>query len=224
MIADALVKEMTGWRALRLVDSDRLRRLTEIDCVAVVGSTATGKSTLISAVRAADLPGVEVPVRFVTRPPRLNEEDRENVHVAPEAFARMEGQGELGLSWARTLEGDREERYGFPPPSAGRLPVYSGNNALYERADTIRPPSALTGALFVGVFAPDAVREARFRHRSPDLWEAGRAEALARLADPPERVLAHVQMVVENHGPLEGAAREEIVRLCAWLAARRGRL
>jgi dephospho-CoA kinase len=167
--------------------------------VVVVGASGAGKSTLVAAVRGAGLPSVDVPRRIVTRAPRGDGplESLENEHVSHEEFARRVHAGLIALHWERHMDAGRVERYGFPPPRPGVLPVYSANNSI--------PP--VSGAFVVGVVAPDAVREARIRKRSPGLAPA---EVAHRLADS---ALPACHALLENHGALEELAQREIVRL-----------
>ncbi len=216
----ALLAELGQARALRVPDPDRLLALGAIDCVVVMGASGAGKSTLVRAIRTAALPAVEVPRRFVTRPQRADDDEEENLHVASDELERRAQHGELGLHWARPMEGARVERYGFAPAAPGMLTVYSGNNALHTNAASVRPPGALAHAFFVGVYAPDPTRAARLWKRSPELWQEARAELAYRLADAAEQVLPQMHVVVENHGELEEAARRETVQLVARLAAR----
>ncbi len=175
------------------------------------------------AVRASDLVksgAVEAPPRFVTRPARAGDDARESVHLSREEFDRREREGSLGLRWERPMEGGRVERYGFPAVAAGRLPLYSGNNALYAHAGRVRPVGILRRALFVGVFAPDEVRQRRLCARSPDLCRDRPEEVRHRLADAAEAVRPHVHVVVANHGDLENAAPTEMVALVAAVGCR----
>lgn len=217
----ALVAQIDASRSLRLGDEAALRGLASIDAVAVVGATCAGKSTIVDAIRASALAGgggrFEIPTRYVTRPKRGNDSTVENVHVSPDEFEALVRRGDIGLHWVRQLEPGRAERYGFAPATPGRIPVYSGNNALYANAASVRPPRALARALFLGVAAPDEVREARLRRRSPDLVAERPDEVVHRLADSSSNVVAHVHVVILNHGDLEPVAGAETVALLGIL-------
>jgi hypothetical protein len=118
------------------------------------------------------------------------------------------------------LEPGRIERYAFASPAPGMLPVYSANNAIYLEGN-VRPAGALDGALLVGVFAPDAIREQRLRTRSPGLWRDRPDEARARLAEGADLMRTHVHAVIENHGRFEQAAAADMVALVALVGAAR---
>src|SRR5262249_34851639 len=142
--------------ALRVPDRARLDGAgggAAIDRVIILGASGTGKSTLLDAVRAAALPGVAVPVRFVTRPRREDDAASANVHIGRDEFERRVQAGAIDFHWVRNLDVGREERYGFAPVDAGTLPVYSGNNALYQRRAGVCPAGALDRALLVGIVA-----------------------------------------------------------------------
>lgn len=217
----AAILELVGrCQALRVPDRARLLRLAAADAIAIVGATGAGKSTIVAAIRAAATPPVTVPLRYLTRSPRENESPAENVHVSDAEFAQRAADGRVALRWERVMEGGRRVRYGFGPATPGAFPVYSGNNALWANAASVEPTGALDRVLVVGVTAPDAVREQRFRRRSPDLWRDAPGEASFRLAEPSDAVLPHVHLVLENHGALEAVAGEEAVALVRLVAGR----
>lgn len=173
-----------------------------VACVVVVGASGTGKSTLVRAVKAAGLP-VEIPPRFVTRPPRDGDVDGENVFLGPDAFEAQAGQ--MAVHWSRVLAPGRVERYGFPRTAPGRLPLYSANNAW--------PRDAVPGALLVGIVAPEPVRLARLQQRSAAQWQKAPDELAQRMADPAAAVEAWVDVVISNHGPHEATAAEALIRV-----------
>lgn len=174
-----------------------MKRPDRPNAIVIIGSTCSGKTTLVQALRDAALAGVDIPRRFVTRAPRPDD-------IADEAAALTDQP--ICLHWTRTLAG-RTERYAFAPPAPGTLPVYSANNAIVAN---VQPAGALDDALIVGVFAPDDVRERRLRARSPELCRERPDEARARLAEP---MLANCHVVIKNHGEYEARARQEVVDL-----------
>ena len=183
-----------------------------IDAIVVVGGTCAGKTTLVDAVRRAAIAGLDIPQRFVTRAPRADDVGAEAAYVTDAELDAAIASGAVGVHWRRTLEPGHSERYGFARPARGTRPVYSANNAIYQ-AGNVRPSDALARALLVGVYAPEAVREHRLHTRSPALFRDRLAEAQARLADPSASMLSHVHAVIENHGSLEAAAKDDIVTL-----------
>jgi ribose 1,5-bisphosphokinase PhnN len=207
--------DLSGTRAVRVPDPDRLAALVRIECVVIVGSTCAGKSTLVDAIRASEmcrLGRVDVPTRYITRPPRGSDNLVENVHLSPEQFDAGVRNGAIGLRWVRHLEAGRVVRYGFGPPLAGAVPVYSANNAIYAGSSEVRPEGALTHALLIGVYTPDAIRAERLRRRSPDLWSRP-GEVDNRLADRASNIEPHVHLVIADHDELEAVAPLEIVSL-----------
>jgi len=203
-----LVDRLAGTRALRF---ERPPPAT-IDRIVIVGATCAGKTTLVGAVRAAALPGVDVPRRFVTRPPRQDDVAAEASYLTSDELDASIASGTISMHWRRTLEPRRSERYAFAMPAASTLAVYSANNAIYL-AGNVQPGGALELALLVGVYAPDAIREERLRARSPALVRDHPHEVAARLGERADTMVSHVHVVIENHGALEQVARDEIVQL-----------
>jgi ribose 1,5-bisphosphokinase PhnN len=166
--------------------------------IVIVGSTCSGKTTLVQALRDAAIDGVDIPRRYVTRAPRPGD-------IADEASS-LTADTAYFIHWTRTLAG-HTERYAFAPPAPGKLPVYSANNAIL---DNVEPPGALVNALIIGVVAPDDVRAQRLHVRSPELCRDRPEEARARLV---ERMPANVHRVIENHGEHETRARQELIEI-----------
>jgi ribose 1,5-bisphosphokinase PhnN len=200
--------DLTWARSMRAV---RALPTYPIDTVVVVGPSGAGKSTLIDAVRDAHLPGVDVPLRYVTRPPRATDL-RETIPLSPEAFEHHVRDGSIAMHWIRSLDEGRTVRYGFVARRPGTLAVLSANSAIVSPAGQLQPATALARALVLGVVAPRAVREARLVRRSGDLRPTELAYRLAHDDDP------DVHVTVENHGALEPIALTEIVELVARLA------
>ncbi len=218
---DALPALVAGSRTLRWCEPDPLRREARFDSLVIVGPTCAGKTALTNAIRSSPQSAaarIAVPKRYITRPPRRDDSAVENIHLTHAEFERRRQSGEIALGWTRRLEHDRLEQYGFARVPAGVFAVYSGNNAVLSMRHTIWPNGALDGALFLGVDAPDDVRQQRLRQRSPDLWRDRRDEVLHRLAEGSIATPGMVAIVVENHGELEDAARGEVVRLAECLA------
>jgi len=208
-----MIREVAEGRAVRIRDRDRLAALGPIDAVVIVGPTCVGKTTLVAAVRDSELcasGAVDVPTRFITRPPRAGDDLVENVHVTDDELAARIAAGEIGLRWIRRMDGGRTIRYGFARPRAGALPVFSANNAILDADAELVPAASLDHALRIAVHAPSELRAQRLRTRSPDLW-AHPDEVAHRLAEP--ALDAGVHVVIDNHGELEPVAKAEIVTL-----------
>lgn len=208
-----------GVRAAHVV-GEGSRSTRDVDSILVVGSTCAGKSTLVRALREAPVFGrgaIDLPVRYVTREPRIGDLAAETRHVSPLEFDAMAARGELAVRWIRPMEAGREERYGFAVPRAGSFPVFSANNAIVSSAASVLPAGVLDRSLIVEVFAPVAVRRARLEERSPDLCAKKPEEAAHRLAEDSRAIRAAVHLVIENHGEHEEAAADALVRLAGAL-------
>lgn len=199
-------------RSMRLV---RAPASHAIDTLVVVGPSGAGKSTLVAAVRDARVPGVAVPQRYVTRPPRSTDQP-ETTHLPPDQFEARVRDGTIALHWTRTLEDARVVRYGFARAASGALRVLSANSAIVQPSAGLEPASALAHALVLGVTAPRDVREARLARRSGDLPPAELAHRLSH-DDVPD-----VHVTIENHGDLETVAPRDIVELVARLVREHG--
>lgn len=207
---------ITGLESVCIQNLDKFGTLEQVNGVVIVGSTCAGKSVIVDAVRQSylALQGIiEVPKRYITRPQRANDNTTENAFVTPEEFQAKVESGEIGLHWIRKMEGGRQERYGFHQTSPDALPVYSGNNALYDNSDSVRPEGVLKNALMLGVYAPDDVRRDRLVSRSPDLLKERPDEVAYRLGDSSENILPNIHLLLNNHGQHEQVSKTEVIRL-----------
>lgn len=185
----------------------------EPTCVVVVGPSCAGKTSLVNAIREAALPGVFVPIRYVTRAPRKSDNGVENVHLDSATFDAYKERGEIAWSWTRRMHEGKVARYGFQATPEGCLPVYSGNNAIYRNAESIDSPLFIERALRVGAYAPIEVRRQRMQERSADLSESEREFRLADLgADMEEQV----HLIAHDYGT---AAQEIRSKFCELVAA-----
>ena len=205
-VADVLARA-TSLRLLREPPST-------IDSIVIIGSTCAGKSTLANVVRAAAIPRVDVPQRFVTRAARADDIAAEAHYVTSDELDAAIASRSVRVHWSRTLAG-ASERYGVATPVPGTLPVYSANNAICIPGN-VRPEDTLARALIIGVHAPDVLRESRLQQRSPDLVTAHAEEVRARLAEPADAILPFAHVVID--GVLESAAPAEIVELVRSVA------
>lgn len=98
-MVDSLKGFIDGLDSIRVQDESRLGTLTNIDSVAIVGSTCSGKSTIVDAIRCAvELRGlVDVPMRYITRPKRGKNNTVENTHLNGDEFQAKVDAGEIGL-------------------------------------------------------------------------------------------------------------------------------
>lgn len=218
---------VTGLESVRIQNLDKFDALEQIDGVVIVGSTCAGKSVVVDAIRQSylALQGIiDVPKRYITRPQRAKDNIVENAFVTPEEFQEKVDSGEIGLHWLRKMEGDRQENYGFHRTAGDALPVFSGNNALYDNPESVRPEGILKNALMLGVYAPDEVRRDRLVSRSPDLLKDKPDEVAYRLGDSSENMLPHIHVLVDNHGQHEQVSRADVVRLIERIACVRRNL
>lgn len=211
-----------GLDSLRTRD-ENLERLKKIDSIIFVGSSSTGKSTLVDVVRDAisqdpELSArVSVPKRVVTRPQRENDNLVENIFITPEAFSAMVEKGKIGLRWIRKMEGTRTESYGFLAPESGEMPIYSANNAVINNKESLEPADILEKSLIIAVYAPEPVREQRLVTRSPDLVQNKPEEAAYRLADRAINMFPEAHIVVKNFGRYENKTKADILALIKLL-------
>jgi ribose 1,5-bisphosphokinase PhnN len=189
--------------------------------VAVIGSSCTGKTTLVNSLRrslvASPDDRIAVPRRFITRRPRGNDSEIENTYVSYDDLASLHARGEVIVMWRRHLTRDRSEWYGFERMDAELL-VLSGNNALVMDEAMVLPPDFVESALVFGVYAPDAIRRLRFLRRNPEMFEHSLEEVEYRLGDSSEGVASKAHVVVHNHGRFEKDAPDSFCRLIRFLA------
>ncbi len=201
------------WRAVTVLAPAALDHATS---VVVVGPSCVGKTTLVDRLRHANIPGVVVPDRFVTRPRRKGDHPAESRPLSVDEL-ELPPRGKLGLWWTRPMEHGRVEHYAFARAPAGMLPIYSANNAILAGAC---PPEALAGAVIAGITAPDHDRQARMLVRSPDLATNRATEVAHRLAERTEDVAPQLHVLIDNRAELEAVAIAELIALVRWLARR----
>lgn len=172
------------------------------DKIVIAGASGVGKTTLVNAIRRHPLcldENIIVPQRLITRPRRDNDDLLENRHVSADLFQKKIRNDELAIYWTRKLEEDRIEKYGFEYNMNRSLSVYSCNNALFTHEncnDLIK--EWLSGAIVLGVFAPDEVREGRLLKRSP-IMMSNKAEAAHRLYDRAEDINMHSHLIIHTY-------------------------
>lgn len=201
------------------VRTKNLEKLKQISDVIFVGSSLVGKSTLVDAVRNAmntddALASVfQIPKRVITRPQRANDNLVENQFVTVDEFEEMVRRGDVGLHWVRKMEGNREEQYGFLRVDEGKIPIFSGNNAIINNKESVMPPDLLEHSLIIAVYSPDDLRGERMRQRSPDLIKDKPQEVSYRLSDRAINMYPEAHLVVKNFGHYQDLTKEDMVRL-----------
>lgn len=186
--------------------------------ISIVGSSCAGKTTMIRRIKASRLcrsGKISVPVRYTTRPGRMNDAPGENLCLSRSDFGKKIKQGKVYFFWKKRMDKKTEELFGFEPPRQGIIPVYSGNNGLLFNRKTVFPQSILKTSLFIGIYAPDEVRRERLLKRSPDIAGNKPEELKYRLEDSSEKVLSRVPLVINNYGRLMKRSIFDIVELIA---------
>lgn len=192
----------------------------KIKNVVIVGNSGCGKTTMVNSIRA--MPHVTVPKRVLTRPPRLNDDLTENIHLGLDGFEELSRNGGLMFSWPRQLGRDRWEYYGFvdtPQPLSERILVFSANNALAVHYNATGMPSQLQAndTLWISIEANNTDVFSRLTMRSPDLFASNPEEIQKRLSDKPSEMRAFVNLVIKNTNQKRNAAIESFVSLIEYI-------
>jgi ribose 1,5-bisphosphokinase PhnN len=138
--------------------------------------------------------GLAIPLRYITRPKRKNDDLVENQPVALNAFQDFIKQGRIDVWWQRPMEGSRVEHYGFAAVSRPeKLKIYSANNAIVR--DKNAKLEKLGNYKILAMKAEHAVRADRLSKRSPDLSPA---EIEYRLGDDASDVIQKADYVIDN--------------------------
>lgn len=185
-VSKDLYPDLEKLRSVRILE--KFKEIANIQGVMLIGSSGAGKTTLINALREAHLPDVDFPIRFTTRPPRLNDDLKENEHIDQSTFEEKVGSSEIGIHWVRSMEEGRKESYGFAQVDERKISIYSGNN------DCIEAITSKT-TLVLGISALKETREKRLAIRSPDIGEKERAY---RLQDASEKISSASHLLIMN--------------------------
>ena len=198
-----------------VVALEKFREIHNVMGVALIGSTAAGKTVLVQGIRSGfqDDSGIVIPKRYITRPPRAGDDFVENQHLTREEFEAKKQKKEIGFSWARHMEGTRQELYGFATTEPEKLAIYSANNDFVRRIQDLSKT-----VLVVGVFAPDEVRSQRLLTRSPDMKEA---ERNYRLGDSSSNIVPFCHLLIKNFGETESQSVQDVVSLIRIIAKER---
>ncbi len=209
------------WRdsSLAWIREDNLEKLDVIRSIVVVGSSNSGKTTIVNYIREmlnnhpAFSQAFDIPKRVITRPQRKNDDLEENIFASTsEDFTR---ETERGIAWERDMGAGRTERYGFVKSDPNKIPIYSANNALLKNRDSIvsSDPSFLDHSLVILVSAPDDARAKRLEKRSPDIVKDKPEEAKMRMEDSAMNQYPNCHVVVHNP---EGA-QAEVKKILAFV-------
>lgn len=113
---------------------EKFKELTNIQSIALVGSSASGKSTLMKQIRLsyAKSNDICIPMRYITRPQRVNDDLSENSYLSVINFQEQVKKEKLPIYWVRKMEEKRVEYYGFEKTEPQKLAIYSANNDFYR--------------------------------------------------------------------------------------------
>jgi ribose 1,5-bisphosphokinase PhnN len=141
-----------------------------------------------------------IPKRYVTRPPRLNDDTTETISIEKNDFMEKEKSGFFSLYWKRYMEFSREEWYGFSTYNE-KIPLFSANNALLysERKVEIFPKNLMNNMLIIGICANPYIIKERLKIRSPDLFKNKHDEINYRLSDSPDNIKKYSHVIVTNN-------------------------
>jgi guanylate kinase len=87
--------------------------LPKIDSLVVVGSTCSGKTGMVRSLRDHYGDNLAIPLRYITRPRRKNDDLVENHPIPLTEFQNLIDQSRIDVWWQRPMEGSRIEHYGF---------------------------------------------------------------------------------------------------------------
>lgn len=214
---------------------EKFGELTNIQGIALVGSSASGKSTLMKRIRLdlASCKDIAIPTRCITRPHRLGDDTVENKFLSHEEFQSQVDSGDIPIHWVRKMEGRRTECYGFEVTDPQRLAVYSANNDFFRRIQDAnesleknsdskqinkRIATLSKTMLILGVYAPDVVRRSRLYERSPDLTTS---EKEYRIGDSSDGIIPYCHVLINNHGDTESNSLMDVVNLVKSVAVLR---
>jgi ribose 1,5-bisphosphokinase PhnN len=212
--------------ALALLPSVHVSRLDRIRAalrkplsVVMVGGMCSGKSVLAHGAEAhPELAGrCEVVKRCSTRESRQGDVADGVTSIGWEEFRARREAGGFALSWVRPLANGSSIGYGCMHPSGDVTPIFMAGHGVYTNKETVRPLGALDNALFVGVYAPFAVRAERLRLRSPDVVARGQATVDKLLAHDDDAMRSNVDLLVRNYGGHQAATVQDFARVLALI-------
>ena len=173
--------------------------------IAIVGSSCSGKSTLVATARSCAL-DIHFPKRLITRTARLGDDIVENEYCSLATLQRLWTSMQLSVRWDRNLGGEHREHYAFRPLEISMPNVLSANNS-FARNESVNWCGAVSPAItLVLIHAPSELRASRLHDRSPDLIQTKAAETEVRLGDNADDLRKSVHFVINNYGKNEALA------------------
>jgi ribose 1,5-bisphosphokinase PhnN len=169
--------------------------LPKIDSLIIVGSTCSGKTSLVRSLREFYKEELIIPLRYITRPQRKNDDLVENQPVPTEVFQGLIADNKIDVWWKRPMEGDRIELYGFETVTnpENKLRIYSANNAILRDKEAHIKNVGTYKVL--AIKADHKARAKRLHKRSPDLKPE---EVEYRLGDDGSDVINMADYVIDN--------------------------
>lgn len=180
--------------------------MSKIDSLIVVGSTCCGKTSIVRGLREFYGKKIIIPLRYITRPQRANDDLVENQPVPMKKFQELLRNYEIDVWWKRPMEGDRVELYGFETVKnpENKFRVYSANNAILRDKEAHLKNIGTYKVL--AIKADHNVRVARLHKRSPDLSQK---EVEYRLSDNGIDVIEKADFVIDNsYAPIQEVHKE----------------
>lgn len=173
------------------------------DGIAIIGSTCSGKTTLVNAVRKTQDNSIHIPKRYITRSQRLGDDLIENSFVNHDEFYKLVDLKKLEVYWERDLGGKKNELYAFETLDENKIFILSANNAFAK--SKLEWINKTPNIIFIGINAEDMVREMRFNVRSPDVIMNKPKESRIRIGDKSESIRSFSHIIVNN-----GIANEQV--------------
>jgi ribose 1,5-bisphosphokinase PhnN len=197
-------------------------QLSTISSIVIIGSTCTGKSTMVNVLRESQLANdkkIIIPRRYVTREARPDDDPRENIYLTNQELEDLQSRDEIGINWKKPTKNGEFEYRAFEKVTSKALPVYFGNIEIFHNKDSIKPTGALDNALYIAVYAPDSVRQERLLQRSPELVAEKPDEVARRLKENVDSILPFVQLQINNYGQAQQFAKQELLKFVETLIA-----
>jgi len=181
---------------------EKFRELANIQGVAFVGSSCSGKTAILKSVLTsiAKSPDVVIPKRYITTAPRQEDDPRESCCITAEYFMRKVERGEFFASWAKG-----STAYGFEKTDGTKLPLYFANNDFFRNVDCVR-----RNILILGIYAPDEIRQQRLLSHSP---HTEITEMRELLGEPSMTIVPHVHVILKNFGETEESTLKDVCTL-----------
>lgn len=179
--------------------------------VCIVGASGSGKSTAVAMLRAMVGDTVDLPLRYVTRPARSDDDPRENLSLIHSQFEEKWTAGEIFCRWEKPIPGAGTVHYGFATPKRANV-LLSGNSDLLTGASTVRPTDALAFMKYVLLTCEPNTRMNRIASRDPKLRK-GSAEWRKRAQDDTTTLVPLCDVVIDTTGGILPPDLDPVLKL-----------